>query len=205
MKKEISFFDLLSQTCFYPRQTTKTVLDKNPNLYFWPMAIIYTFGSSLGLSVLYYVLKHISWSTVFYSFLITLIYTFGSIFVNSWFLYWFGRQFDGKGSYEKVKTAYIWSMPPYVIAQILMVVHSGSLPQFTSIYPALSAGFILFISHLIGAFLIGWQVVLICVNLSEVHKFSIWKSIFVLIIGFALDWFGWWAVKHFFNIELFRF
>ncbi len=113
------------------------------------------------------------------------------LLVEGFFLGSFGRWVGGVADDADVRTALMWAAVPKLVGMLFwipqMVLFGGDL--FSKAPPQLEANpalvFVLYGFPLLGFVLAGWQVVLILLTLSEVHRISVWRTFpMVVIAGF---------------------
>lgn len=211
MKIKISFFSLFKQFFLYPRQTTRKIIDKNPNLYLIPLGAIYLIVGSLQYIYTRYTLKVFSWPSVLLTGFVCLGCSFASIFVGPFFIYWIGKKLEGKSTFQKVRAVYLWSQTTLVLVLVPVMIYFNNsvsvarifLKIGKPIYPILLLMYLLiaiFLSVSILA-LILWPIVLFCKSFSETQKISVWKSGIVLAGWWVINWLFWWPITHLLNFN----
>jgi hypothetical protein len=110
----------------------------------------------------------------------------------SYLLYWTGRWIKGQGRYGEVRAAVVWSNAPHLISVAswwLLAWRFGSR-LFDAHFPDgfLSTGdsALLFVLFLLQAAAGVWGCIILVHMLGEAHRFSSWKGLAALVMGFAL-------------------
>ena len=191
-----------------PRATIRRIVNEKPNRSIWVLATIYGFGSlmknvqslALGQSL-----------TLFAIFLIVLLLAsvWGYVFFSAWsgVVYWVGKLFKGKGTFQSVRAAYAWSCVPLVINIPMWILLTGFIGK--SLFEASFGSndvsglwfFLLFSALIIRLVMAVWSLVIYFNALAEVQNYSVLKSILnVVASGAALFAVAWllWAIGSYF-------
>jgi hypothetical protein len=211
MKIKISFFSLFKKFFLHPRQTTRKILDKNPNLYLGHLVAINLIAGSLGYIYTQHTLKDFSWPSALLTGFVYLGIFFVSIFVGPFFIYWIGKKIGGQSTFQKVRAVYLWSHTTLVLvlapvmfylnnrvsaARIFLQIGKPIHPILLLVY--LLVGIFLSISMLV--FLLR-PFVLYCISFSETQRISVLKSGIVLASWWVINWLFWSRIVHFLNFN----
>ena len=190
MKRKLSFIPLFLKASIQPTKVVRTVLDRDSNFFIWPMIIVYAAISTSSPFFYMPLLKRIPfplallsgfvlWTTV--GILIFLVFV--------WIFYFVGKRLGGKGSFEKIRTAYVWSVPPILWGIIFLLISKFSI--WMKVFGGETDMKILsmgpkpwwqIVSSLLVVFTDYWAWVLVVINTAYVHKFSIWKSLAIFLV-----------------------
>jgi len=132
-----------------------------------------------------------SW-IVFYAILFGVVFGNLGVQVYGWLLQWVGGWLGGRASKAAARAAVAWASIPDVILLIgfviIMAVYGESWFR-SDLYTTIEANRVLTILAIlvpVGTVLLIWRLVLTIINLSEVHQFSILRSIVTLVIASLL-------------------
>ncbi|HJT25165.1 MAG TPA: YIP1 family protein [bacterium] len=207
-----TFLRLFFQAWTQPRQVMKTLLEQRPGYHVWTLVILYAFFQTFEPEYFIPFLSHGALSTLL---LVGLLVSVGFdvaamyFFTGFWLL--IGRWLGGKGNLKGLMTAYAWSYPPSIIGIILL--QSSNIPTWLRITGGendfktiVTAPHMLWQAsfHLLSFLLVMWTAVLLVINVSEAHKFSIGRSILTVllvlvpvmaIVFVGAVFFAFWALK----------
>jgi len=198
MKKKISFLELLYQVCYHPKETTNTILNKNPNIYIWPIIIFYSLAQAVspGNFDKFFKSGSLNWA-IFGCLVILPVCGFVFVLIGSCFFYGFGKILGGKGAYVTVRTAYIWALPPVIVMNVMGAFLLNDLfPLNVSIGTSIVKGTFFLFWGLLALLLGIWGWILVCVNLSQAHKLPIWKSVIISVVWTAIAYLIWWPIEY---------
>jgi hypothetical protein len=159
-----------------PRQTVKTIIGKKNNYHLFLLSLLYGFG------IISYSFSQINFSSIsqiFFVIVATLLtgpFIYLCLSVYSWFVYKIGQCFKGAALYRSVRIAITWSLIPCVGFSLLFFL-IDALKQYPTGVRLL---------EILGIILAIWSFILLLCSLSEVHKFSKWKSFFTLFFTNAI-------------------
>jgi len=171
---------------FSPRKTIRQIVYTDPKRYFNYLAFLFGVAGSLGkLS------DRNAGDLMSLLWIFAIVLTLGGLggFISIYFYgaitEWVGSLFGGVARSKDVRAAILWSNLPVMISYILwipLILFYGE-EMFTSITPQIDQSpFLLLFSGLIQLVLGIWSIILYVICLSEVHKFSIWRSIATILL-----------------------
>jgi hypothetical protein len=207
----LSFWRLFFAVFTTPRATIREILDKDPKAYFWTLLALLALTSDDDPSVaLYLVTKMSAPAAIALSVVIDIVITLGAFWFLAWIVYVSGKAMGGKGTFEDIQAAYLWSGPPYILKAFFGFLANGSIwlnlfsgETNATALVALPRNFGQDIAMVAYVLLVGWSLALQVVTIAEAHQISKWKAfwagtaqlltIFVvlLILGtlFAVFWY----------------
>lgn len=176
-----------------PRQTIRAIVDSNPNFRLLTLSAIYGFCSLLGfaqnfnfgdkketlLALLPLLLLAPFWGYLVFSF-------------SSWFVFITGKLLKGQGTYKEVRSAYAWSNVPLIVNALLwiflIIVFKISLFSDTALQGVLTGGRSFLLVGVVFSQLVFslWGLVIYIIGVSEVQRFSIFKTLVNLFLGLLL-------------------
>lgn len=183
------------------RTTIRELVDLNPKKCLWLLSWIYGFPLLLQLAQNCSLGESYSAGAIVLGCAI-LALGIGLLGINiiSGLLYWVGTWIGGKGSFNHVRTAVLWSNVPNTFNVVIwigmLLVFGTSLFTRTfseTYFTGMQLGFVF------GAFLVQtvvsiWGFVILLKGLSEVQGFSVWKALLNVLIPFFMVFIGLWAV-----------
>jgi len=180
-----------------PRETIRRIVTSDPTRYVIVLAMLSGFGRYLNVAssrdagdIL----------PVVWLFLLGMVLGplggIASVYFKGFYFRWVGSWFGGQASGEEVRAAFAWSAVPRIFAQLMwipeLLLVGGEM--FTSATPTMDANPLLALLLLgclgIELVLVLWSFVLQVLCLGEVHRFSAWKALATLLVG----WFAFLAV-----------
>lgn len=176
-----------------PRQTVREIINYNVKYRFFALSLLY------GLPTLFQTAQNFSLGGVFTLpaiiflclILAPLIGAIGFIICTA-LLTWTGRWLGGKGRFLEVRcavswtsatnlvTVLIWALLIFQFKQIIFYEGFVKMPMTVSESAWLS---VYFLVQLVVAI---WSFILLLLAISEVHAFSVWKSLLNIVIAFAV-------------------
>ncbi|HVM32758.1 MAG TPA: Yip1 family protein [bacterium] len=180
----ISFGRAFFKVFTAPRQTIREILDKDPRAYFWPLLAILTLTSDDDPSVAIFLASKMSaQAAIALSFVFNIVITLGSFWLLAWIVYVSGKAMGGKGSFRDIQAAYLWAVPPYILAAFFNFLANGSIwlalfsgETETTTLLALPRNFGQDIAMAARIILLGWSLVLQVITVAEAHQISKWKA-----------------------------
>jgi len=112
-----------------------------------------------------------------------------SLYIGGALLRWIGSWFGGQASSEEVRAAMAWSSVPVILSYVLWIPELVLFGEemFTSVTPRIEANpalaFLLLGFAVIQLILAVWSLVLLLKCLGEVHEFSAWKALAVILVA----------------------
>ena len=173
-----------------PRATMRVLLDTDPKKDVLLLMIAAGLGTYLSASIAKGLGGFLSLSSII---ILTLVFGpvmgFIRLYIGAALLRWTGSWIGGKGNAIQVRSALAWSMVPEVLLLIILGIAivifgntlflSSALQGETSVYvPLFVQGF-----RIVRILLSIWGVAILVVCLSEVQKFSLWKSLANLLLS----------------------
>ena len=169
---------------FAPRQTIRRLVDADPHKHVYLLAILSGIiltlnrasSTNLGdrIPLPYILLICIIAGPILG---IAVVYIFGVL------MHWIGIRFSGQASPYEVRAAFAWSAVPNLCVTILSIPllillgedYFKSTPPDIFFSPVITLLFLLIL--VIQIVISIWAIIIFIVCLSEVHRFSIWKSV----------------------------
>jgi len=162
-----------------PRVTLRTILDSDPKkLIFW-LAVIGGIVSTVAFAAYNWYPPETVYQSIF---LIIALIIAGGIFglvhlyFSGWLLMLTGSWVAGKGNFTDIKCAVGWSNYPFIIANIFSLIN---------LFLTQSIWLKLFFAS-ISVVLFVWGFVIFMKLIGEAHRFSFWKAVLSVLIGFVL-------------------
>ena len=171
------------------------LLKKDTGFGVWKLIPFYCFLASLNPLGFQLALKYFP-----HSIAIPVILIFGigfgivAFWAVAWLFYRFGMILGGKGSFQKIRTAYAWGYPPCIAS--LLFDGLGDIPEWVRTFSGAAlmkvasepmAGWQILLQIISIGFAI-WSLVLCVINISEAHRFSAARSVglmFLITFGIA--------------------
>jgi len=177
-----------------PRMTIRAIIDSEPEKYVLILAILAGITRILAQAFGYYMGSSYMRDIVPLLVIIVASLLFGaasgliSLLISGAVLKWSGNLLGGQASAQEVRTAVAWSSVPSIVWLLLWVPLLAVFGnEMSAIYPEVNANpSVLLCGSLLGTVSGLWSGVLLIVTLSEVHRFSNWRSIGTLAIPFIV-------------------
>ncbi len=192
-----------------PRQTIRSIVQKNPKQGFIWLSVVYGFPALLHLAQSRSLGDVISLAAIFIGALLfsPLIGMLG-ITVSSALFYWTGKWLGGKAPFLHVRAAVSWSNIPNVATSaiwLLLMALFGRGLFVNAFIMAPMPGFLGFVACALCLLQLGlwiWSFVLFLKAFGEVQGFSAWKAlvnvimliVLVLIVSWLAMLFVWWSM-----------
>jgi len=167
-----------------PRATIREIVAVNPNRSLWLLAAIYGFSSILSTFQSLYIGHQIGVVEIlFIALLLSPIWGYIGFSIWSFFVYYIGKLFKGAGNFKEVRAAYAWSCPPLIVNAVLWVLLMATFGRELFMNVPETQGLtklevvVLFLVLLARLVTTIWSLVIYINTLSEVQKFSVWKSV----------------------------
>jgi hypothetical protein len=198
MKKTISFPAVFFGAFISPRQTTQEVIKDKYYSFIIPFVIFYSLVAALNPMLSFMLTKYMVFPEA-YCMTFFLMFGLGFVcyFFGSWLTHWMGSKFEGKGTLQEVRAAYVLAYVPMLVGGLLKILLD--LPgQLTLISTTANLGDINALdfvkttnplSGLLAFIFIIWSMVTWVVALSEANQYSIGKAIKTSLAMMAL-WIG---------------
>jgi hypothetical protein len=166
-----------------PRETIKKIVAKDANQSIWILAVIVGFPSVLSLFMLFMPDASRGVSLITSAVLSPFV---GMLLLNiySWILLQTGKWLKGRADREDIRAALAWSYVPTIISLLLFIwiepqyiqmLHEGRTILNWDNLPATA--------YLISGVFGIWALVLEIGTISQVQKFSLWRSFGNIILG----------------------
>ncbi|MFA5250202.1 MAG: YIP1 family protein [Parachlamydiales bacterium] len=173
-----------------PKVTIRAIVDLNPNYRLLLLAWLYGFCSLLGIAQ-NVGLGEKSASLLFVAplFLLAPLWGFALFSFSSWFVFLSGKLLKGQARYREVRAAYAWSNVPLFFNAFfwvfLIVLFGKDLFAEATLRAALTnAKAFLLMGAVFGQVVFSiWSMVLYVAALAEVQRFSLFRSVFNLVLG----------------------
>lgn len=192
---------------FKPRETIRWIVENDPKLHFWILVISYGIIRAFDQAIVQ------SWGLVlppeavpdaiiFMILIIGPIAGWVMVYIFSFFLQMTGRWFKGQATLLEIRTAYIWSTVPYVVAMSLVVIPLFGVLGFEVFNDLLAqleifiggenvseatwnSAFLFFISGM-GLFGLVLRLRVFLVGFAEVQKFSMGRAVVSSALGLLI-------------------
>ena len=188
---------------FRPRETIRWLVENDPKLHFWPLVIAYGIIRTFDQAIVQ------AWGLLVPSnVIIFMILIFGPVsgwvmvYVFAFFLQMTGRWFKGQATLLEIRTVYVWSTVPYVVAMTLVVIPLFGVLGFEVFNDLLvqlemfiggenvseatwNSAFLFFVSvmSLLGFIL---RVRTFLVGYAEVQKFAMGRAVVSSVLGLLI-------------------
>ncbi len=176
-----------------PRQTVRALINYNIKYRFFVLSLLY------GLPTVLQMAQNLSLGSVFSLpaiILISLILSpiLGSIglILCTTFLTFTGRMLGGKGSFLEMRCGVSWTNATNLVTVIVwgalisqfkeVIFYEGFVRMPMTVTEASWLSIYFFVQLVVAV----WSFILLLYAVSEVHKFSIWKSLLNIVIAFAV-------------------
>jgi len=168
----------------------------------WLLGMTYLFGKAYTFTLgNVYTLKEI----VLFCIIFAIPVGYIILYITSFFLYWVGKIFNGKASFEEVLSAFVWTRVPEGFILLGWAGLIGFFGSYAFTLMVVTATPIpLFVLGLIGLQMIFgvWEAVILFHALGEVQGISawiaVWNVLFTWVILFFVDLsFNWFLVRGF--------
>lgn len=169
----------------------KVMQDKSASYFVGPLIIAYVLFQALSLHSYIRLLKHLPLpGALLVGAPVGIILGYVSIVIVSWALQKTGNLLGGMASYEDLKAAFAWALPPLLFGDIFLLI--ARFPIWSRIFNGMTdqaellaqvpmwAGILGIVYYL---FLI-WFFILYLINISEANEFSVGKSILSVVLSF---------------------
>lgn len=188
-----------------PRQTVRSIVKTDPKFGFVILSAIYGLPMALNLAQNFSLgVKVPLWAILIGSLIVCTLLGMIGISISTWLLHVTGRWIGGRGTFQTVRTAVVWSNVPNVVTILMWIVllctFGGAVfnKQFSETpFVGYQAG-IVFIVFLIQAVVSVWGFIILLQGLGEVQGFSAWKALLNVLIPFvivvAIIWLVGWAL-----------
>jgi Yip1 domain. len=184
-----------------PKTTVRRIVHENPNRSLWLLSAIYGFGSLLNNAQTLALGQKFTALAIFL-FAAILSPLWGYVFLSIWsaLVYWVGKWFKGSGTFQTVRTAYVWSCVPFIVNVIswiaLAFLFGGRLFMLNSGNEELSEAlvFVLFVILIVRLCMAIWSLVIYLNALAEVQSYSVLKAIFNVIVASIIIIAASWAI-----------
>jgi hypothetical protein len=176
---------------FHPRKTIRHILDSDPNKH------VVLFSMLLGILTALDKASDQSladtypgpfWSLIIFCVVIGLIFGPIRLYIYAVVYKWVGSLLGGVASRQEVKTTFAWSFFPMLFALPIwfLIIQMLGRDLFSETGTLLDTNpliaFIFLICYVVLFIINLWAVILLVINLSEVHQFSIWKGILTFLL-----------------------
>jgi len=169
-----------------PRKTLAQILAYNPRHRFVLLSGISGLASLLYGAQSYSLGMYFPvWSIIIGALILAIPVGMLMIIISTFFLYWTGKLFKGKGNFLSVRCAVTWSNVPNVVNLILWGILFSIFDGFMFLNTNLCVSgdcLILAIIYLLMIAIGIWTFIILICNLSEAQKFSRWRAFFNLIL-----------------------
>lgn len=176
-----------------PKQTVREIINTNVKYRFFVLSLIY------GLPIVFRIAQNFSLGGVFTLPAILLLCLIlapliGSIgfFISTALITWTGKWLGGKGSFPEVRCAVSWTNATNLITVLIwlflifqfrqIVFYEGFLRMPMTVSESVWIGTYLLVQMTVSI----WSFILLVLGVSEVHAFSIWKSLLNIVMAFAV-------------------
>jgi hypothetical protein len=184
-----------------PRATIRRIVQENPSRSLWLLSAIYGFGSLLNNAQTLALGQKFTPLAIFL-FAAILSPLWGYVFLSIWsaVVYWVGKCFKGSGTFQTVRTAYVWSCVPFIVNVIswiaLTFLFGAHLFMLNSGNRELSENlvFFLFVILIVRLCMAIWSLVIYLNALAEVQNYSVLKAIFNVIVASIIMLTASWAI-----------
>ena len=173
-----------------PRETIRYIIQKDANSHLWLLASFYGIVALLGLFQTFSLGYRIGLIPLIIAAIALAPFWGYAVFaLCAWFLKVIGKWLGGQGEFGELRAAVAWSNVPIVfniLLWLIMLILFGSglfqgFPGGSTMEPGIL--YALFAILLGQVVLSVWRLVIFINACSEVHQFSIWKSMLTIILG----------------------
>lgn len=185
-----------------PRATISKIVAENPNCGLWWLASIY------GVCALLNLFQSMALGREFGVGIILILavvlapfYGYVSFAIWSWFVFWTGKWFKGKGTFKTVRASYAWSCVPIVVniplwgLMAILFGHQLFANTAEASMPPMGLMYAVFAILVVKVIMAIWSLVIFLNTLAEVQGYSMTRSIFnvivaalILFVLFAIAW-----------------
>ena len=191
-----------------PRATIRRIVNERPNRCLWALAGIYGFGSLINNAQSFGLGQSLDlWAICLI--VVLLSFVWGYIFFSIWsgVVYWIGRLFKGKGTFQSVRAAYAWACVPLAVNIPLWILLIGVFGQdlfklsFGSEEYSGALFVVLFSALIVRLAMAVWSLVIYFNALAEVQSYSVLKAILNVVASaaslFIAAWILWGISSYF--------
>lgn len=177
----------------HPRQTVANVLARNPRQGIIPLSFVKGSAQIFGSVSLYHLGNHMeAWAILLMTAVLAFPAGYVGIYVQGWIYEVVGYLLGGQGKGEQTRVAAAWCCVPEILsvpANVGMLLLFGST-VFMHPLPQTDNPLVLGLSMVVfGLFLLSlavWVLILALGALAEVHRFTLWRAFWTLLIPSAV-------------------
>lgn len=167
-----------------PRKTIRYIVSRDPEQFFFPLAIAYGIVTSLNRASSKSMGDDLPiWGIILLCIIIGGIGGIISIYISGALIHWTGEKLGGKGSHEEIRAALVWGNIPAIFCSILWIPEFAIFgsEMFTTKTPhidsSLGLGLLLIAFSIIEiSIAVIWNAIVLFKCLGEVQEFSAWKA-----------------------------
>lgn len=176
---------------FHPRKTIRYILDTDPEKHVTLIAMLlgiltaFDKASDQALADTY---PGPFWSLIVLCVVIGLLFGPIRLYIYAVVFKWVGSLFGGVATRQEMKTTFAWSFFPMLFALPIwfLIIRMLGRDLFSETGTLIDTNpliaFIFLICYVALFLLNFWAVILLVINLSEAHRFSIWKGILTFLL-----------------------
>jgi len=167
-----------------PRNTIRAIIENNPRYGFFSLASILGISSAFLSIFLYKVSADTFRTSVIVNLLVAPFLGILSLYFNSWVLQIIGKLFKGNAPFIHVRAALSWSKVPYILPICMWLILLVMSPNIIFLKSEQPTAFFVSLIYTVSTV---WSFIILLKAVQEVQKFSVWFSLFNIVIAFIVS------------------